>query len=142
MDEPRIGQQAKYALVMSSFLRLGTPIDHASSLLLALGVLCALPGPMAPVAPLLALLLGLAEKYFAWRCALDANLFAVLAHDASESEHDAAFDAALGACLGRSQPLPQRTLEQRWPGARRFLFWQIGLVLAQALLLAAVLLLG
>jgi hypothetical protein len=122
---------------MAAFLRVGAPIDHASSLLLALSVLCALFGPLVPAAPLLALLLGMAEKYVAWRAALDADLFAVLARESD----DAAFDTALGACLGRSQPLPQRTLAQRWQGAHRFLLWQIGLVAAQALLLAAMLIL-
>ncbi|NHZ95323.1 hypothetical protein [Massilia sp. CCM 8734] len=139
MAEPILREQATAAGVMASFLRVGAPIDHASSLLLALGVVCALLGSSSPVAPALALLLGLAEKYFAWRAALDADLFAVLARDPG---HEAAFDAALGACMGRSTPLPQRTLAQRWQGALRFLLWQIGLVLAQALLLAAVLFLG
>ncbi|NHZ93345.1 hypothetical protein F2P45_30690 [Massilia sp. CCM 8733] len=139
MADPLPREQATAAGVMASFLRVGAPVDHASSLLLALGVLCALLGQVTPPAAVLALLLGLGEKYFAWRAALDADLFAVLAHNPG---HEAAFDAALGACMGRSTPLPQRTLAQRWQGARRFLLWQIGLVLAQALLLAAVLLLG
>lgn len=138
MADPVLREQATAAGVMASFLRVGTPVDHASSLLLALGVLCALLAPLRLLA-LLALLLGMAEKYFAWRAALDAELFAVLAREPAGA---AAFDGALGACLGRSTPLPQRTLEQRWQGARRFLLWQIALVLAQALLLAAVLLLG
>ncbi|QPI53503.1 hypothetical protein IV454_29295 [Massilia antarctica] len=122
---------------MAAFLRVGAPIDHASSLLLALGVACGLLDPLRLMS-VIALLLGLIEKYVAWRAALDADLFAVLAR---APEHDAAFDAALGACMGRVAPLPQRTLAQRWQGARRFLLWQIGLVLAQALLLAAMLLL-
>ncbi|UOD28137.1 hypothetical protein INH39_22070 [Massilia violaceinigra] len=139
MADPHLREQATQAGVMASFLHVGAPVDHASSLLLALGVLCALLGHAAPLAGLLALLLGLGEKYFAWRAALDAELFAVLARDPG---NEAAFDTALGACMGRGTPMPQRTLAQRWPGARRFLLWQIGLVLAQALLLAAMLLLG
>lgn len=139
MAEPFQHQQATSAGVMAAFLRVGAPIDHASSLLLALGVLCALPGSLPAGAPVLALLLGMAEKYFAWRAALDADLFAVLAR---HPDGEAAFDTALGACMGRSAPLPPRTLAQRWQGARRFLLWQIALVLAQALLLAAMLILG
>lgn len=138
MAEPDLRRQATSAGVMAAFLRVGGPVDQASSLLLALGVLCALLGPLAPLA-LPVLLLGLAEKYVAWRAALDAELFAVLARDPGD---DAGFDAALGACLGRATPLPQRTLAQRWQGARRFLLWQIALLLLQALLLAAVLILG
>ncbi|RSZ57428.1 hypothetical protein HF313_11880 [Massilia atriviolacea] len=136
MHEPDLRQQATRAGVMAAFLRVGAPVDHASSLLLALGVLCGLLAPMALA--LAALLLGMAEKYVAWRAALDADLFALLARDPG---NDAGFDAALGACLGRGDPLPQRTLAQRWQGARRFLLWQIALVLAQALLLAAMLIL-
>ncbi|HEX8614708.1 MAG TPA: hypothetical protein VF800_25790 [Telluria sp.] len=136
MAEPILREQATAAGVMAAFLRVGVHIDHASSLLLALGVVCGLLGPLRLVSAI-ALLLGLAEKYFAWRAALDADLFAVLAH---APDQDAAFDAALGACLGRVEPLPQRTLAQRWRGARRFLLWQIGLVLAQALLLLAAML--
>jgi hypothetical protein len=138
MTEPVPHHDATQAGVMAAFLRVGAPIDHASSLLLALGVLGSLAGLPSALAPL-ALLLGMAEKYIAWRAALDAELFAVLARGAGQ---EAAFDAALGACLGRDTPLPQRTLAQRWQGARRFLLWQIALLLAQALLLVGVLLLG
>lgn len=124
--------------VLLGFLRAGRVLDAGSSALLLSTVLLALR-PAAPLAVggiLVALLLALVEKYFAWRVALDAEFFALLHEQPTQT---AAFDAALAAFLGRTTgPAPApRPMASRWLGARR-LVWrqalagaaQFGVVLA------------
>jgi hypothetical protein len=123
--------------VMAAFLRTGRMTDHASSAIL-IGVLVLAGGTGAGIAPAAlgaALVVALTEKYFAWRVALDAELFAVLA------QHDdmAAFDHALETCAGRKPASPPRSLASRWSGARRLLFCQIACFGLQAAGLAAML---
>jgi hypothetical protein len=135
VDEPAANPMTP--AVMAAFLRTGRMADHASSALL-IGVLALAAGTGAGVAPAAlgaALVLALAEKYFAWRVALDAELFAVLA------QHDdmAAFDSALEICAGRKPAVPPRSLASRWSGARRLLLCQIACFGLQAASLAAML---
>jgi hypothetical protein len=123
--------------VMAAFLRTGRMFDHASSAIL-IGVLVLAGAAGAGVAPAAlgaALVLALAEKYFAWRVALDAELFAVLA----QRDDMAAFDYALETCAGRKPDIPPRSLANRWAGARRLLFCQIACSGLQAAGLAAML---
>lgn len=107
--------------VLAAFLRGGRIIDHASSILL-LGILFLLTvkAPVWPglLLPTLAIALALAEKYHAWRVALDAELFAVLLAHPAES---AQFDCALAVFLGRSHTVTDRSMHSRWQGARRLL---------------------
>jgi hypothetical protein len=133
MDEPSRAH-AVPAAVMSAFLRVGAPIDHASSLLLALTILLVLGKDGFMIA---ALVPALTQKYFAWRTALDTHLFDVLGRYPDDS---AAFDAALAACLGSKDARPQRALEQRWRGARRLLQWQLAALALQLAMLLAIIL--
>jgi hypothetical protein len=135
VNEPRANPMTP--AVMAAFLRTGRMADHASSAIL-IGVLALAGGTGAgapPAALGAALLLALVEKYFAWRVALDAELFAVLAlHD-----DVAAFDHALETCAGRKPDVPPRPLARRWRGARGLLLCQIVCFGLQAAGLAAML---
>lgn len=115
--------------VMASFLRAGRVLDHASSVLWLGLFVFMLPAAAMParLAAIVAIAFGIAEKYYAWRVALDAELFAVLGRYPHEATR---FDAALAACLGKAAPPEARNLASRWLGAR-------GLLLRQATLLAS-----
>lgn len=109
---------------MSAFLRTGNRIDQASSVLLVATVLLAttVAAKGAVIGMPAALLAGLAEKYFSWRVALDADLFALL--QAYPDEIDV-FDAALGLCIGQGRKRISRSVSSRWVGARRLLCIQL-----------------
>ena len=111
--------------VLAAFLKTGRMLDHASSVFL-LGVLLStaqLPGSAAMAVALIAAAgCAIAEKYYAWRVALDAELFAVLLRHPQESRR---FDSALAAFLGRSSQPAERSMHSRWQGARRLLRRQI-----------------
>lgn len=121
--------------VMSAFLRTGKDVDHASSVLL-LGTLLLYVAQFsshpAGLVMLPALLLALAEKYFAWRVALDAELFALLGRAPGEAT---VFDEALAACLGRKPVVRQRTMQSRWLGAKRYLRYQMLACVSQGLII-------
>ena len=121
--------------VMTAFLRTGKDADHASSVLL-LGTLLLyvtqFPSYLASLVMLLALLLALVEKYFAWRVALDAELFALLGRAPGEAT---VFDEALAACLGRKSVARQRTMQSRWLGAKRYLRYQMLVCVSQGLII-------
>ncbi len=88
--------------VMVAFLRSGRLLDHAASLgLLLTGAWLAWHGAGRFGGWVWACLIAtaLAEKYLAWRVALDAELFAVLAAAQTSREIDQ-FDIALAAFLG------------------------------------------
>lgn len=117
--------------VMIALLRSGREIDHASTILF-LAALWWAPAAAHDVGKVLlcaAMLLAVAEKYFAWRVALDAALFDLLA---CAPERGAPFDAALAMCVGGRNGSPARTLASRWSGARRLLFRQGAAVGLQA----------
>ena len=133
--------------VTQGFLRAGRVVDATSTVLLLvtlLGVLGVLAGlTRAAAAPELialglALALGLLAKYYAWRIALDAEFFGLLADQPQQAE---AFDAALTTFLGRKNMPPPRTLENRWQGARRLVVRQALVVAGQLLAVGALLLL-
>jgi len=119
------------ARVVAGFLKAGRVLDAASSVLL-LGTLVLAHEPLsAPVliSILVALVLAVAAKYLAWRVALDAEFFTLLAEQPTQT---AAFDTALAAFLGRPAPVAGRSLASRCQGARRLVVWQALLVGGQA----------
>lgn len=130
--------------VLLGFLRAGRTLDAASSVLLlvtlGLAGLMGLARPSAPgwlpaTAALVALALGLFEKYLAWRVALDAEFFAFLREQPSAG---ADFDQALAEFMGRPAPGgPGRDLPDRWRGARRLVRRQAWALFGQAVLAAA-----
>lgn len=122
--------------VLAAFLQTGRMLDHAGSLalllswllLLQVGVSSAFIGWIGFGLSVLALL----EKYYAWRVALDANLFDCLAQNRSRDL--AQFDAAMAAFLRPGREVsPERTMESRFMGARRLFLRQVALVLLQML---------
>ena len=115
--------------VLLGFLRAGRVLDHGSSVLLFAALLL---GPVVGAGPAVgafagAVLLGLLEKYLAWRVALDAEFFALLLEQPGQ---EGAFDAALAEFLGRPAVAEIRPMASRWQGARR-------LVRQQAVVLGA-----
>lgn len=115
------------ARVVAGFLKAGRVLDGASSVLL-LGTLVLARAPLSPLALGAlgsALALAIGAKYLAWRVALDAEFFTLLAGQPTQT---AAFDAALAAFLGRPVPVAGRSLASRCLGARRLISWQALLV--------------
>jgi hypothetical protein len=126
------------ARVTAGFLKAGRVLDGASSvLLLGTLVLARTPLPALALGTLgSALVLAAAAKYLAWRVALDAEFFTLLARQPTQT---AAFDAALAAFLGRPAPIAGRSLASRCLGARRLVIYQallVGLQVGPLLLLA------
>lgn len=115
--------------VLLGFLKAGRVLDHGSSVLLLATLLLGMQARSWPMGLALggALLLGLVEKYLAWRVALDVEFFTLL-HE--QPGQETAFDAELAAFLGRPMAVGTRSMVSRWQGARR-------LVRAQALALGA-----
>lgn len=119
------------ARVVVGFLKAGRVLDGASSVLL-LGTLVLVRGALSPLALGalgLALVLAIAAKYLAWRVELDAEFFALLAEQSTQT---VAFDAALASFLGRPAPAAGRPLASRCLGARRLVVQQAWLVGLQA----------
>lgn len=135
-DQVRIG-------VITALLRTGAHIDHASSLLLLLTLVVALPTPsgLTAVVAFAGFLVAIAQKYFAWRVALDVELFGVLQQFPVQPSTFHAFDTALSSCLGRDLPSAGKNLEHRWRGARSLLRAQIIAFIAQTVCAGALLLL-
>lgn len=128
------------AAVITAFLAMGKRIDLASSLLLITIPVFLLPGATWTIqaVALAAFVLAVAQKVFAWRVALDVELFRVLQQFPADA---AEFDAALSACLGRDAPSASRSLHQRWLGARRLLSAQLISFATQAVCTGALILL-
>lgn len=135
-------------LLVAGLLRRGRLLDQLSTgltlLALALGLVPLLSGQVNPASAVLCgllVLLGLAQKYWAVRVALDADLFAQLAGQPDQlTENTRQLDAALHS-LGLQ---PANSNERPWPercrGALRLLRLQVAWLAAQILLaLAAVL---
>jgi hypothetical protein len=124
--------------VMAAWLKTGRVLDHAASLALVLTLLAL--HPMAGlregwpngwgVAVWLAL--ALMEKYYAWRVALDAGLFDLLAQTGARDMGQ--FDASMAAFLRPgAASMPPRSMESRFMGARRLFLWQVAALLMQVL---------
>ena len=121
--------------VLLGFLKAGRVFDNGSSvLLLGALVLGARAGTSTGAMALgLAALLGLLEKYLAWRVALDAEFFALLL---AQPGQEAAFDTALVEFLGRPGVSETRIMASRWQGARRLVRQQAVVLGAQVLAMA------
>ncbi len=124
--------------VMAAWLKTGRMLDHAASLALVLTVLALLPlaglHKGLPNAWGVAAWIGLAllEKYYAWRVALDAGLFDLLAQTGARDMDQ--FDAAMAAFLRPGQAsMPPRSMEGRFIGARRLFLWQVVALVIQVL---------
>lgn len=121
--------------VIAAFMRNARIVDQLSSLLLIGTFLLLLASPfwIGTIAAGVALAVGVAEKYFAWRVALDADLFAVLEQHPQQAKK---FDAAMAALLERPTPPRTRSMASRWQGARRLLLGQAVALGVQVLAIA------
>lgn len=129
-------------LLVASVLKRGRSLDRFSTVIsllaLAYGLAPLLGVPTRPGASLLCGLLvviGMLQKFWALRVALDAELFIQLtARHASLQEHTQDLDQAL-LTLGLQAPThTYRDWHQRCQGALRLLRWQALCLLAQLLL--------
>jgi hypothetical protein len=134
---------------VACLLRRGKTLDGLSSALSVLALLIglapllgAVAQPLAAVLCTLLVLLGLAEKYWALRVALDTELFQHLADDAEQlARRTVDLDQAL-ARLGLQPPnTTARSWDERSRGALRLLRLQALSLLAQ-LVLAVLIVLG
>jgi hypothetical protein len=95
--------------VMVGFLRTGRLLDHASSVVM-LGIFILMQHQLSSLAvgcSVLALLLSVIEKYYAWRVALDAEFFMILAVHPNQV---ATFDTSLSTFLGHSRQTEPRNM--------------------------------
>ena len=133
---------------LASLLRRGKELDRLSGAVTLLGLAIGLAPLLGTAAqPLIALfcallvLLGLVEKYWALRVALDAELFQRLADDAEHlALRTADLDQALTQLGLRPANLAARSWDERSRGALRLLRLQALWLLAQLLLAVAILL--
>lgn len=146
MDEPKMNHALHLALV-SSLLKRGASLDQISSLLTVLGLLFSLApllGGMLNSALVLAglmlVLLGIYQKYWALRVALDADLLTALASHKDIGLAGCELDNALQQLGLAPDNLPERSILSRSQGALRLLRYQalclggqVSLLLAGAL---------
>ena len=134
---------------VASLLRRGRAMDRLSNALtlfgLAIGLAPLLGAPAQPLGAVfsaLLVLLGLIEKYWALRVALDADLFQHLAGDAERlAAQTIEFDQALLGLDLQPAGKAARSWDERSRGALRLLRLQAISLLAQ-LLLAVIIVLG
>ncbi|AKA83555.1 hypothetical protein VO64_3009 [Pseudomonas synxantha] len=130
--------------MVASLLRSGRSLDQLSTGLTLLGVLFGLAqlllASISTICLLLALwmiVLGLLQKYWALRVALDADLFALLARDTARTPD---LDQALQTLGLQSPKRAGRPWSERRRGALKLLRKQAWLLGAQALLTLGVIL--
>jgi hypothetical protein len=136
-----------HLVLVAGLLRRGRGLDLFSNALtllaLAYGLAPLLGAPQSAASGILCALLvmlGLAQKYWAIRVALDAELFAHLASDFSRlAIHTSELDQALQS-LGPQATSQPRDWQQRSRGALRLLRLQSAWLVAQLLLALAILL--
>ncbi|WP_068828775.1 hypothetical protein [Pseudomonas sp. BMS12] len=139
--------ETQLALV-ASLLRRGRNLDRLSTgltlLALAYGLAALLGATQSATASLLCgllLMLGLAQKYWALRVALDAELFQHLADTSTElPQRTADLDQALLTLGLQAKPSSPRDGNQRSHGALRLLRLQAAWLVAQLLLALAIIL--
>lgn len=127
--------------LLATLLRRGVAIDRASSVLTVLALLLGSAACLGLevnawvlLVALLLLLLGLTEKYWAQRVAIDAELFELFAQRVDDFEiAGRELDTALHA-LGLAPALVTRSLGERSRGALALLRWQASLLAVQGLL--------
>lgn len=119
--------------VVAILLRRGRAIDNAAGVLTLIGLLTVLASWWGvhlnfwfSVAALIMVLLGLMQKYWAARVAIDAELFSLLA---TKNHHTTEALAELDYVLQQLSLAPitehTRSLEDRGRGALRLLRWQL-----------------
>lgn len=119
-------------LLTGSLLRRGRTLDRLSTMISLLALLVWLGDGLQRWLPWLVLcvvLLGLAQKYWALRVEVDADLFAALAK--RTDIQPAQIDAALLTLGLAREPLPPRDWAARSQGALRLLRHQTGWLAAQ-----------
>lgn len=146
MDAPKMSHALHLALV-SSLLKRGASLDRVSSLLTVLGLFCSL-APLfgleihsgLALGGLLLVLLGISEKYWALRVAIDADLLTALASRKDVELAGSELDNALQQLGLAPDNLPERSILSRSQGALRLLRYQalclggqVSLLLAGAL---------
>lgn len=142
-----MASEMQLALV-AALLRRGRGMDLLSSALtllaLAYGLAPLLGAPHSAASSLLCgllVMLGLAQKYWAIRVALDAELFARLATDASRlAAHTSNLDQALHSLGLQPASTQSRDWQQRCRGALRLLRLQAAWLIAQLLLALSIIL--
>ncbi|WP_394235901.1 hypothetical protein [Pseudomonas anguilliseptica] len=136
-------------LTVASLLRRGRALDQLSSVLSLVALLIGLAPllgiqaqPLTALFCALLLILGLGQKYWALRVALDAELFQQLASRVDQlAVHTAELDQTLAQLKLQSAKPSARSWEERSLGALRLLRQQVLWLLAQ-LLLAVLIVLG
>ena len=132
--------------LIATFLQRGAALDHMSSVLSLVALLIGLApvftisiAPLLSAMALLILLFGFAQKYWAQRVAIDAQLFSVLARQAHDFAHTTAqLDTALHTLGLAPAPTTARSLNDRSRGALALLRKQALCLAAQCLLMLAV----
>lgn len=127
IERPSTEQHPIYLGVIVGFLRLGRKFDCASTGLLFAALAVGILRSEKWLSILMALI-GYVEKYYAYRVALDCELFALLQRFPGDM---VIFDQALSACLGRTKNA-DRSISSRWLGARKLLARQLAVLLLQA----------
>lgn len=131
--------------VIAILLRRGRAIDNAASVVTIIGLLAALApwwgvdlNVWFSLAALLTVLLGLVQKYWAARVAIDAELFSLLA---TKNHHTEEALAELDYALQQLSLAPitehTRSLEERGRGALRLLRWQLIFFSTQVIFIVA-----
>lgn len=134
---------------VASLLRRGRALDQLSSALSLVALLIGLAPllgikaqPLTALFCALLLILGLGQKYWALRVALDAELFQQLASQVDQlAAHTADLDRTLVQLKLQPANLPARGWDERSLGALRLLRQQVLWLVAQ-LLLAVLIVLG
>ncbi|MDD0844841.1 hypothetical protein [Pseudomonas sp. Gutcm_11s] len=142
-----MASEMQLALV-AGLLRRGRGLDLLSNALtllaLAYGLAPLLGAPPSAASGVLCgllVMLGLAQKYWAIRVALDAELFVRLANDATRlAEHTTDLDQALQVLGLQPAAAQPRDWQERSRGALRLLRLQAAWLVAQLLLALAILL--
>ncbi|WP_043311954.1 hypothetical protein [Pseudomonas sp. ML96] len=142
-----MASEMQLALV-AALLRRGRGLDLLSNALtllaLAYGLAPLLGAPHSAASSLLCgllVMLGLAQKYWAIRVALDAELFARLAADTAHlAEHTSDLDQALHSLGLQPASTQPRDWQERCRGAVRLLRLQAAWLVAQLLLALSIIL--
>lgn len=131
--------------LLAILLGRGQVLDRASSVLTLLGLLLALAPllglplmPLASSVAIMILILGIFEKYWAQRVAIDAELFDVLATKAENFNHAVSeLDTALSELGLAPAVTTSHSLTERSRGALRLLRWQAISLTGQCILMIA-----
>lgn len=129
--------------LQAAILRRGKLLDHCSSVLTVIALLAGLSPllgidmpPGMTVAWITISVMGLAEKYWAMRVMVDAELFSWLGRHADHvNQHTHELDEALAALGLKSRTARSRDWTDRGKGAMSLLYRQLSCLLVQSLLI-------